>query len=133
MPREESGLELWGRPLRRRSAAALALGNTVMKARRTRLPRRRSGQTLLELVAATTVIAMALVPSLRIMRDTIRIGRETEMANLLATLSASKMEEHLVRTAVNWSTATVEDDFGNEGYPQSCTRTQPQMADFQTA
>lgn len=66
--------------------------------------RRRSGHTLLELVAATTVIAIALVPALRIMRDTIRVGRETETANLLATYSASKLEEHLVRTAASWDT-----------------------------
>ena len=59
---------------------------------------------MLELVAATTVIAIALVPALRIMRDTMRVGRETETANLLATYSASKLEEHLVRTAGSWST-----------------------------
>jgi hypothetical protein len=70
----------------------------------------------LELVAATTVIAMALVPALRIMRDTVRIGQETEMANLLATFSASKMEEHLVLTAVSWSTTTAAGNFGTEGF-----------------
>jgi len=89
-----------------------------------RAARIRSGQTLLELIAATTVIGIALVPSLRIMGDSVRIGRETEMANLMATLSASKLEEYLVLTAVAWetgivwNTTTVSDNFGIAEYPQ---------------
>lgn len=82
------------------------------------IARRASGQTLLELIAATTVLGIALVPCLRIMRDTVRIGRETEMANLMATFSASKLEEHLVLTVVNWDTTTAEGSFATEGYPQ---------------
>lgn len=77
----------------------------------------RRAQTLLELVAATTIIATALVPALRIMRDSIKVGRKTETANLLATLSASKLEEHLALTAANWSTATAAGTFAAEGYP----------------
>lgn len=75
----------------------------------------RSGQTLLELVGATTVIAIALVPALRIMRDCIRLGRNSEMANLMSTLSASKLEEHLISTAANWSATTDAGSF--TGYP----------------
>ena len=70
---------------------------------------RNNGQTLLELVAATTVIAIALVPALKVMRDSMRVGRETEIANLLATFSASKLEEHLVLTAASWDTTTDAD------------------------
>ena len=72
-------------------------------------PTRSAGQTLLELLGATTIIAMTLVPSLRIIRDTMRVGRQTETANLLATFSASKLEEHLVRTAGVWDTTTAAD------------------------
>ena len=75
----------------------------------------RPGQTLLELMAATSIIAATLVPSLRIMRDTIKIGRETEMANLMATLSVSKLEEHLVLTAADWSESNQRLPF--PGYP----------------
>ncbi len=78
---------------------------------------RRRGQTLLELVAASTIIAIALVPALRIMRDSVRVGRQTETANLLSTLSASMLEEHLALTAANWSTATASGTFATEGYP----------------
>ena len=79
--------------------------------------RTNRGQTLLELVAATSIIAIALVPALRVMRDCLRISRETETANLMATLSASMLEEHLLRTAVNWNPTTVTGDFSAEGYP----------------
>ena len=79
---------------------------------------RRLGQTLLELVAASTIIATALVPALRIMRDSVRVGRETEMANLMATLSASKLEESLVETAGTWNTTILAGDFSTEGDAQ---------------
>lgn len=86
----------------------------------------RSGQTLLELVAATTIIAIALVPALRMMRDSLRIGRETETANLLATLAASRLEEYLLLSAGqwgdipagnNWNTTTVSGNYTADGYP----------------
>jgi Tfp pilus assembly protein PilV len=71
-----------------------------------RAKRKRTGQSMLELIAATTIIAIALVPALKLMRDSIRIGRQTETANILATFSMSKLEEHLARTAANWNTNT---------------------------
>lgn len=86
----------------------------------------RAGLSLMELVAATTIIAIALVPALRMMRDSLRIGRETETANLLATLSASRLEEYLLLSAVqwgaippgsNWNTTTVAGNYTADGYP----------------
>ncbi len=68
--------------------------------------RNRRGQSLLELIAATTIVAIALVPALKLMRDSIRIGRQTETANVLATFSMSKLEEHLARTVATWDTVT---------------------------
>lgn len=68
--------------------------------------RRRTGQSMLELIAASTIIAIALIPALKLMRDSIRIGRQTETANILATFSTSKLEEHLARTAASWDTTT---------------------------
>ncbi len=78
--------------------------------------RRRRGQTLLELVAATTILTIALVPALRMMRDAIRVGRNTETANLMTTLCTSKLEEQLMRTAAVWNPSTVAGDFSAEGY-----------------
>jgi len=82
---------------------------------RTRI-NRRSGQTLLELVAATTILTIALVPALRMIRDAIRVGRNTETANLMATFCTSKLEEQLMRTAAAWTPGTVSGDFTAEGY-----------------
>jgi hypothetical protein len=78
---------------------------------------RPRGHTLLELVGATTVIALALVPALRLMRDSIRAVSNLERSNLLATFCASKLEEQLQRTAANWVPATITGDFSAEGYP----------------
>ena len=68
--------------------------------------RKRTGQSLLELIAATAIVAIAVVPALKLMRDSIRYGRQTEVANILATFSMSKLEEHLARTAASWDTTT---------------------------
>lgn len=92
------------------------------------LPRRssRSGQSLLELVAATTIIAITLVPALRMMRDSLRVGRETETSNLMATLAASRLEEYLLLSAGqwgsipqgnSWNTTTDTGNYAAEGYP----------------
>lgn len=79
--------------------------------------RRRSAQTLLELVAASTIIAMTLTPALRMMRDSLRVGRQTEMANLMATLAASQLEDALQDTAAVWSDTDTVGDFTALGYP----------------
>ncbi len=82
----------------------------------TRSHKHRPGQTLLELIAATTILTLALVPALRMMRDAIRVGRDTETANLMATFCASRLEQQLMRTAGAWSPGTVTGDFSAEGY-----------------
>ncbi len=77
---------------------------------------RRRGQTLLELVAATTILTIALVPALKMIRSAIRVGRHTETANLMTTFCVSKLEEQLMRTAATWNPSTVTGDFSAEGY-----------------
>jgi hypothetical protein len=77
----------------------------------------RSGHSLLELVGATVIIAATLVPALRLMRDSVTRGREIEVSNLLGTLAASQLEEHLLLTAANWSGLTTSGDFTADGYP----------------
>ncbi|MAD80748.1 MAG: hypothetical protein CMJ50_07890 [Planctomycetaceae bacterium] len=76
----------------------------------------RRGQTLLELVAATTILTIALVPALKMMRAAIRVGSTTETANLMTTFCASKLEEQLMNTAAVWNPSTVSGDFSAEGY-----------------
>lgn len=79
---------------------------------------RRRGQSLLELVAAVTLIAAALVPALRMMRDALEQSRRVETQELLSTLCVSKLEEHLALVFANWSATTVAGDFAADGYAQ---------------
>ena len=53
----------------------------------------RQGTTLLELVAASTVIAVTLVPALRIMRDSLRVSRQLEVREAMATIAMSVLEQ----------------------------------------
>jgi len=76
---------------------------------------RRVGQTLLELIAASTLTAVALVPALKLMGESMTLSREVETRNLLTTLCVSKLEEQLARTAVNWTTGTEAGDFAAQG------------------
>ena len=64
--------------------------------------KRRIGQTMLELVAATTIMGIALVPALRLTRDRLLRTQELERAEMRLTLCVSKLEEEMARTAAGW-------------------------------
>lgn len=64
--------------------------------------RRRLGVTLLEVLAASTVMAAALVPALRLMADSLEQSRDMETREALATLSMSILEFDAGQTAGNW-------------------------------
>ena len=89
--------------------------------RQPRLPARqhRRGTTLLELVAASTVIAIALVPALRIMRDSLRVSRQLEVREAMATIAMSVLEQESARVSGQWTmqTTTHRDPGRNSGYP----------------
>ncbi len=80
-------------------------------------PARRSGLTLLEVIAATSLMAIALVPTLRLMRDSMKLGRRVEMLNLVTTECVNQLEEHLNLTAATWSTTTSTGALAANGYP----------------
>lgn len=71
----------------------------------------RRGQSLLEVIAASTIIATALVPALRMMRDSLEVSRSVEEADLMSTLCVDKLEEHMSKVAGNWNKTTVSGDF----------------------
>jgi type II secretory pathway component PulJ len=79
----------------------------------------RRGTTLLELVAASTIIATALVPALRIMRDSLRISRQLEVREAMATIAMSVLEQESARVSAQWAmqTTTHRDPGRNSGYP----------------
>ena len=84
---------------------------------RTRLTR-RPGNSLLEVVLASVLLAVALVPALRLVRDSLALGREVQAREQLTTFSTSKLEEHLALIGANWQTGDYAGDFSAEGEPK---------------
>jgi hypothetical protein len=80
--------------------------------------RRRSGNSLLELAAASAIIATAMVPALRLFAEGIRISREIESVNASTTFCAGKLEEELARTNVAWAPGSAAGDFAAQGRPE---------------
>ena len=83
---------------------------------RTRLTRRR-GNSFLEVVLATVLISVALVPAVRLVRDSLALGREIQTREHLTTFSTSKLEEHLALIGADWQTGDYTGDFAAEGHP----------------
>lgn len=83
---------------------------------------RRAGNSLLEVVLATMLLATALVPALRIMRASMSLGREVEMREALCTFCVSKLEDRLAHVSSQWSPGVASGNLGPEGYPQLAFR-----------
>lgn len=78
--------------------------------------RRPAGQTMLELIAATVIIMIALVPALKLTRQRFANTKELEHSELRLTLCTSKLEEELARTASQWDLNTQRGNFQTAGY-----------------
>ena len=78
----------------------------------------RRGNTLIELVAATTVLAIALVPALRLTRDALAVEGDLEYATAMSTLCVNQLEQSLSKTAASWNTATESGSYATLGYPR---------------
>ena len=79
------------------------------------MKRKRSGQTMVELLAATAIITIALVPALRLTRDGMMRAEELENAELRLALCTSKLEEEMARTAAAWDMSIRSGDFSGIG------------------
>ena len=77
---------------------------------------RRFGQSMLELVAASTLVGVALVPALRIMSQSLKVSRYLQISEAMATYGASTLERSLAQTSTSWSTTTETGNFSAEGY-----------------
>ncbi len=62
----------------------------------------RTGQTMLELIAATVIISVALVPAMKVTRKCIFSTAELEQAEARLTLCTGKLEEQLAATVATW-------------------------------
>ena len=77
---------------------------------------RRSATSLLELTVAVGLLALTLVPGLRLMRDAVGWGEDIDNRELIATLCVSKLEEQLASVAGDWATTTASGSFASEGF-----------------
>ena len=80
---------------------------------------RRGGTTLLELIAASTVLTVSLVPALGLMRDSLRGSRSLETRECLVTVAMGTLEAESQLMARTWTARhTVLSAPGSEcGYP----------------
>jgi len=76
----------------------------------------RAGHSLLEVIAASALMAVALVPALRIIRDSFATSRDIETQELLITFATSKLEEHLGKAMADWQSGSYTGSFSAEGY-----------------
>lgn len=75
----------------------------------------RVAQSMLELVAATTVISIALVPALRLTRDSLVRMNELELHEEALSFCTGKIEQQLALTAATWNLNDEEGDFSADG------------------
>jgi len=69
----------------------------------------------LELIAAATIIATALVPALRVMGESLRISRELEIGALMTSACVSRLEHEMAKSAASWDLANSSGDLAAEG------------------
>ena len=87
-----------------------------------RLPRRRAarrqqGFSLVEMIAATALIAGTLAPALVVMRDAMTVSRETTRRQLLANYAVEGLERYAALTMQNWSNGTTTSSASADGHP----------------
>lgn len=68
------------------------------------------------MIAAGAILAVALVPALRLIRDALGTSRDIETQELLITFATSKLEEHLGKAMADWQAGSFTGSFSAEGY-----------------
>jgi hypothetical protein len=79
---------------------------------------RRAAQTLLEVIAATTLLGLTVAPALRLLRDALEQSRRIENLEMAATLCVGKLEEQSNLTTATWQEGVLSGDFAAEGQSQ---------------
>jgi hypothetical protein len=65
---------------------------------------------------AVSLIAVALVPALRLMRNSFKIGRDIENRGLLVNYCVSKLEEQIPLLNTNWASGAANGNLAADGY-----------------
>ena len=81
------------------------------------IAKRRGGFSLVEMIAATALVAGTLAPALTVMRDAMAASREASRRNLLAIYAVQTLEYAAGATMQSWTTGTDAGNLAFEGYP----------------
>lgn len=76
----------------------------------------RRGFSLLEMIAATALVAGTLVPALAVMREAMSLSRETHTRSLLSNFAVMKLEENSAIAMRNWTNVDDDGDLSAYGY-----------------
>lgn len=79
-----------------------------------RLP--RAGFSLLEMLAATALVAGTLAPALAVMRDAMSVSREAVQRQLVANYAVQVLESQSALVMQNWTNGTVTGNLSADGY-----------------
>lgn len=77
----------------------------------------RRAHSLVEVVAATALMAATLVPAMQLVRLGIQKSAETDRHQLLSIYAASQIERRLASTAMTWANANYSGDYSGDGHP----------------
>lgn len=78
--------------------------------------RRLPGYSLLEVLAAAALMALALLPALAIFRDGIAWSRDVDHRQRLLLYGVNKLEEQMALVGATWVTGSTEGDFAADGH-----------------
>jgi len=67
---------------------------------------------------AASLTALAIVPALSVMRDSIDLGTSLDTQNMITTLCVAKLEEHLALAAATFVATNESGDFSSDGFGQ---------------
>jgi type II secretory pathway pseudopilin PulG len=76
----------------------------------------RDGFSLLEMIAATALVAGTLAPALAVMRDAMAISREGARRQLLANYAVQVLESQAALVMQNWANGSASGNFATDGY-----------------
>ena len=77
----------------------------------------RCAFSLVEMIAATALVAGTLAPALAVMRNAMAASREASQRNLLANYAVQALEYASGITLQTWATGTSTGNFASDGYP----------------
>lgn len=83
---------------------------------RNRHTRSRRAFSLLEMMAATALVAGTLAPALSVMRDAMALSREAVQRQLVANYASQVLESQSALVMQNWTNGTVTGNFTADGY-----------------